>query len=292
LRGDIECSDHRCAAPRGTADDSGCGRDLMADDCGLYAAVFCTGEAKQKAPRCANSCERDEECDSEAHCDGTCILDAPNGQACDENSDCVAGHCQNGHCCTGGDCCSAPSDCPMSYASAPVCDDPTRCQGSRSNATCEQNVCASAKADDDSACAGKLADTCGAAVDSLCTAEVEQPGMRCKASCMADSDCDVSAHCEAGTCAADVPNGGACGANSACTSGHCQNGFCCENGDCCASARNCPARYQPPPVCADLQACTGYRFEATCSYSSCWIRPIPDVRPCGLCQPLPNFDPR
>lgn len=284
VRGVIACTEHRCTAAMSEDDDSACTKQVEASDCGPYPSVFCNGKADQQAPRCADSCRRDSNCDPSAHCDDTCVPDVQEGEACDEDSDCEGGHCNHGICCESGDCCRKPADCPATYAFAARCDDVATCQGTRADATCEHHSCGTKLTQDDSACDGQLADACGAATDSLCTAEVDQPIARCANGCKSDAECDEGAHCD-GTCILRVPNGTACSSDAACESAHCQNGFCCEAGDCCRARTDCPRRYEIPAICADYESCMGYHWEATCSFSSCWSRPIVDGFACGFCTP-------
>ena len=110
-------------------DDSGCAT-AIASTCGAYPSIVCSSAQSQATPVCSSSCTNDGECDANAHCNGdTCRIDLSDGQACDENSDCVSGHCQNGFCCNGGDCCSGPQDCPSSYSRPTECTETTTCQG-------------------------------------------------------------------------------------------------------------------------------------------------------------------
>lgn len=103
-RGPSVCRAFRCTTREGTPDDSACDSRVLADDCGPFASVYCTGEADQRMPRCADTCDSDNDCDRDAHCDGTCIPDVAKGGACDENSDCASAQCNGGRCCVEGNC--------------------------------------------------------------------------------------------------------------------------------------------------------------------------------------------
>lgn len=59
-------------------------------------------------PSNGSPCEVDTECDS-GRCEGSCEPRAPDGETCDEASDCAGGTCANGLCCAGGICCNAAS---------------------------------------------------------------------------------------------------------------------------------------------------------------------------------------
>ena len=82
-----------------------------------------------------------------------CMANVPNGYECDEDSDCAnklttnapSGHCQNGYCCTHGDCCNQEVNCPSSYTQGSICRDqydpanpqPRDCQGDAGAARCD-----------------------------------------------------------------------------------------------------------------------------------------------------------
>lgn len=247
-------------------------------------AEFDGGTGGRDAARCGD----DRGCDADVRCDAAeCAADLADGEACHNDSDCRSAHCQNGFCCAGGDCCARAIDCPGRYATGPQCDAPARCQGSRTQATCMAHQCGSEKVDDDSGCSEIVADDCGLAADSICTDAREQSAERCPAECEQDGDCDRGAHCD-GACVAEadpVEDGDACERDAQCQSGHCQNARCCEMGDCCRGARDCPPRYDIAPFCTDPGSCQGYRWEATCSFNSCWSRPVVDNLACGACMP-------
>jgi hypothetical protein len=103
-RGPVACRRFRCTTQDGESDDSACDQRVVADECGPFASISCTGEAEQMPPRCANTCESDNDCDRDAHCDSTCLPDVRRGGACDENSDCTSGQCNGGRCCVEGNC--------------------------------------------------------------------------------------------------------------------------------------------------------------------------------------------
>ncbi|MBK8592584.1 MAG: hypothetical protein IPN77_26400 [Sandaracinaceae bacterium] len=194
----------------------------------------------------------DGDCDSNAHCDASvCVPDLADSNVCDEDSDCVASHCQNGRCCAGGDCCSAANQCPASCTTAPTCLSPGACDGRRYDATCNSFICGtSAEIDDDSACTvTTLANSCGTYADVFCNTQVSQSAPSCGTTCSTNAQCDASANCQGNLCVSDGANGDACSANNQCTSNHCQNGFCCASGDCCNVAANCPASYSNAATC-------------------------------------------
>jgi hypothetical protein len=105
-------------------DDSACDTGTLAQTCGYYKDIYCTGAQDQTAPTCPDSCSADGDCDSVAHCDpnecavddGACMLDQQstklickpdlaNDKTCNEESDCTTNFCQIGFCCDAGGCC-------------------------------------------------------------------------------------------------------------------------------------------------------------------------------------------
>lgn len=143
--------------------------------------------------------------------------------------DCLTGHCQNGFCCPSGDCCSLPSDCTGDIE-APFCLDAPACQGTRTDPLCGiQSICAGSVVDDDSGCTGATqALECGLYLPVACTgAEIQQPPS-CPTSCLFDSDCVGSAHCD-GTCVDDHDPGDACDEASDCSSSQCVDANCCQS---------------------------------------------------------------
>ncbi len=83
-----------------------------------------------------------------------CPQNLADGEACALGLECLSGHCQNGRCCAGGDCCITAAECAPGYGSAPVCDEPATCSGSRSDPICAGFVCAASDPiPDESGCA-------------------------------------------------------------------------------------------------------------------------------------------
>ena len=278
-RGEIVCAEFQCTTREGIADDSACDESVQANDCGYALPVYCSGEVNQTSPPCPTSCTEDSECDEGAHCDGVCVPDLPDGDLCDEASDCVSGHCNNDLCCSGGDCCRTPAECPASYSTAATCDSPASCQGTRDAAVCLSFVCGTAlDVPDDSACTtGVEANSCGLYPSRFCTGGSDQPSPMCAASCTSDSECDANAHCDDEACVADVPNGAICDEASDCISGHCQNGFCCASGDCCSRGTDCaPSTYGEPSACTDAASCQGQRRDPVCTNNQCGLGGLVD----------------
>ena len=279
-RVDATCQDHQCGSST-VEDDSACEAQTVADECGYYPARYCTGAPEQDAPACPDACLADGECDAGAHCDGICLGDLADGDECDENSDCLSAHCNNGLCCTAGDCCLDTSGCPAEYTTAPVCTSLSTCQGHRIDAHCTGNVCGSTVVGDDSACAADMmAGGCGAWLPLFCSGEAEQEPPQCPLSCQVDEECDPGAHCD-GICLGDLADGSHCNEDSDCNSGHCNHGLCCAQGDCCLVPASCPGQYKLYPVCDDGSQCQGHRIDATCEEFVCGSQEIDDDSGCG-----------
>jgi hypothetical protein len=287
-RGTVMCetSTASCTTASGIPDDTACTSDVIADGCGFFRDLRCTGAADQPEPRCPSTCTSDTECDGNAHCFlNTCFPDRPDGEACTASNQCASGHCQNGFCCAGGDCCATASNCPASYGSAPVCNDTRACQGTRNAAVCTASRCGTVmNVPDDSAChAGIVADECGLYPAVRCNGSVEQTAPVCAMTCSGHGDCDPGAHCRGGICQPDLSNGAACTEARQCASRHCQNGFCCASGDCCARATDCPSSYARPSECLASGSCQGSRRDAVCNAGSqCQLSdPIDDDSGCN-----------
>ncbi|MBK7155104.1 MAG: putative metal-binding motif-containing protein [Sandaracinaceae bacterium] len=282
-RSDAICTGNVCGTQAAIQDDSGCGTMTEADTCASFPSVFCNGMSTQSRPSCQAACTLDSQCDSGSHCDGLCIPDITDGGVCDENSDCLTDHCQNGRCCAGGDCCATPANCPASYSANSTCGDTSTCQGTRSDATCTASICGTqAGVPDDSGCnVSSVSSNCGAYPSATCAGTADQSAPVCSSSCSTDSNCDANAHCDNGVCILDVPNGDVCDEDSDCTAGHCQNGYCCASGDCCSAATNCPASYRSAAACTSNSTCQGSRTDATCTSNQCGTTaPINDDRGC------------
>ncbi len=260
MRADAQCTSGACV-------------DAAEVSCGLYA---CDGGG-DLGDSCATTCdvESDGKCHESAHCDDSlCFADLVDSGVCNEDSDCQSGHCQNGFCCSGGDCCAVASDCPSFGSFDPVCESPASCQGSRGAAVCSgESTCGTTGVEqDDSACTAlTLANDCGLFKPIFCNGNAEQTAPLCPSTCVSNSDCDANAFCESGTqvCVEKVVDGQNCTDDSQCQADHCSNGFCCQGGDCCESASDCPGQYSSDPVCTVSSACQGRRDLAQCIDFSC-----------------------
>ena len=275
--GAAACTDNICGTVAGVPDDRGCTGDTVANECGFFLPARCAGTATLSAPPCPSVCTSDAECDAGAHCDTVCLPDLADGESCNELSDCTSDYCNSGVCCTGGDCCVRPTDCPSSYSTAPRCEAPAACQGTRDAAVCLANVCSTVtNVPDDTACnGGVLASDCGPYPSRYCSGGSDQPAPFCAAACTSDAECDPGAHCDALACVPDLDPGRACDEASDCLSSYCGNGFCCATGDCCNMASDCAAAtYGRPSLCTSAASCQGDRIDPVCTPSKqCAIGP-------------------
>lgn len=271
-----QCSNFTCTTSLDTPDDSACGPGVLASDCGFYLPIYCDGNSVQTGPTCPSSCSSDAQCDANAYCNsaGACVGDQPDGGTCNGTdgmggAECQSGHCQNGYCCASGDCCATHGDCDA-YDIAPDCDDTATCQGTRTDGVCTgTKQCASQSVDDDSACAGSVANDCGPYPSVSCTNGQNQGTPTCPSTCMTDNDCDVSAHCDGTTCEPDLGQGGYCDEPSDCSSGlSCVDNVCCNspcNGGCQAcdlpgsvgTCTNVPSGDDPDNECGAV-SCGSY----------------------------------
>lgn len=182
-RGQVMCEDFQCISKDGIKDDRGCGPSTEASDCGPYPSVYCNGNREQTPPPCATSCDKDEDCDHEAHCnEGKCRMNVPNGGPCELGRECVSRYCGGGICCEDGHCCRDADDCPSSlYVEEPVCEEPNLCRGTQRRAVCMDFMCAKGpKVDDDSACGpDTLAIMCIGRESQYCNGETEQQAPSC-----------------------------------------------------------------------------------------------------------------
>ncbi len=230
---DKACVSSICSSAN-TPDDSACGAPISIG-CGLYPTQACNGGLNQAPLSCPSSCLGDGNCAANAYCaGGVCVARAPDGGSCSAGNQCQAGRsCLNSHCCSAasGSCCGIATDCPASFASAPVCDAPnTSCQGHRFDKACTNFICGSASQSDDSACGPAISVACGRYLPVACSGSASQSPLSCPTSCASDGACVQPAnHCLAGQCVPWVENGGSCASTNQCRSGFCVSGICCDS---------------------------------------------------------------
>ena len=186
-------------------------------------------------------------------CGGGC-KSCPGG-ACEAGDTCASGHCVDGVCCESAcsgvcEACSATAkgagedgacgavaagedprgDCEDQGAES--CDDDGACDGARKCRRYEAGTaCGAAQS-----CEGgdqvnvDACDGAGTCVDGGTTACAPYAcaGASCRTDCAADADCAAGSYCEAQVCVPLKPDGGACGAEVECASGHCVDGVCCN----------------------------------------------------------------
>jgi len=299
-RGAAVCTTaNECSTQNGVPDDTACTASTVANQCGWWLPITCTGALSQTGPSCPTSCTSSDQCDAGGWCDPatrTCREDLDDGLACGtDDGRCKSDHCANGFCCAGGDCCATPTDCPAQYRSPPVCSSPSACDGEADVASCLASVCGTiADVDDDAACGpGTLASDCGPYQPIFCTGSSTQAAPACATSCTGDGECDASAYCNSlGQCVPDQPGGGVCQDAAECAGGHCQNGFCCASGDCCAAGTDCNA-YDAPSTCNTPATCQGTRVDGVCTATNqCTTATVADDSGCATieassCGPYP-----
>ncbi|MBK8408009.1 MAG: putative metal-binding motif-containing protein [Sandaracinaceae bacterium] len=272
------CINSICDTNLNTSDATACSTSDQQSNCGLFPPIFCTGTSFPNL--CEVFCESEADCDANAHCDPdgtgfqTCVVDVPNGNSCDESSDCSGGHCFNGFCCgtdASGVCCASASNCPGSFTTAATCNNPATCQGSRFDALCTNNQCATSATPTNvpSACTGSLASSCGFFDDAFCQVNGTAS---CITNCTSSTQCDEGANCMNGACVPNAGQGGACTNDANCSGGLlCIDGVCCNvpSGRCEGSCEACnvagsvgvcapiPTGTDPANECAGI-SCDGY----------------------------------
>lgn len=94
VRGEPVCSGGSCSTIA-VDDDSACDSSVVADNCGLFVSVVCTGAADQPGPPpCATSCFSDDDCDSIAYCESSaCLAKKSSGDPCSTDNECLSGSC-------------------------------------------------------------------------------------------------------------------------------------------------------------------------------------------------------
>ena len=266
------CTTKVCASRTGDQDDSACISTLVANECGSYPAVRCSGQPDQGEPACASSCNSNSECDLDAFCQNNrCVPKLINGSPCGAKSQCESDHCQNGFCCASGDCCATAGNCSTSvYGSESTCTSDPSCQGDKAVPACVTSRCqVGARVGDDSGCNGRESNVCGYYVSSYCNANTNQNAAPCLTSCTSSAQCDPGANCTNGNCVPNSGAGGACTTSSQCSNNlTCVDGVCCTS-DCTGSCRACnlagsagicrpiPDGQDPASECGGLP-CTGY----------------------------------
>ena len=135
-----------------------------------------------------------------------------HGEGCSGDSDCASGHCDVVCCAKGSDCCRTIADCPVDEDGVGrSCSERARCQGVVGEMRCSSDHRCVVKdgVRDDSGCSPRIeANDCGPFPAVYCRGQPRQNGPPpCAATCRDDGGCDLGAHCAAGICLPDSPDG-------------------------------------------------------------------------------------
>ena len=281
-----------------------------------FCARLVTGDSA-----CLPGCDADlPDCPRNEVGEFSCILDAtgtgisaticaPIGGPCcvDEDGDGYG----TGVGCDGTDC--NDTDAEVHPDRTEICDGlDTNCNGvvDEPPTDCESGYCNATAAGgtyEQTTSATCVSASCGSGTTTSCglytCADGAGDGLTCATTCAgaggADDDtfCITTAHCEAGTCVMDVPDGGTCNEDSDCNTAHCDSDICCSAGDCCATAADCPGGGGTTRLCDDPTNCQGHRGDATCGTDfRCMVTSGIDddtacdagvtARDCGLFDPI------
>jgi hypothetical protein len=179
-------------------------------------AYRCTGDAVS----CPSTCTTTADCISTHFCDGgTCAPTFVDAAACASDEQCTSGFCADGLCCD--------------RACAEACD---ACDQLGFEGTCIDVP------------AGDLGDP--SCAPYVCSGDSDV----CPQSCIDDSNCESSAYCQQGLCAAKVADGTSCSAANQCASGFCVDGVCCDSA--CDQACDACNTAGAPGVCSVVAAGT------------------------------------
>lgn len=232
------CQDNQCGSVV-VQDDSAC--NGLANSCGLFSNIVCTGQVVQVPQACPLSCTQNADCDALAYCDGVCKSDVPNGGPCVADDQCESGNCNPAPNGVDWFCNAAIHECAMDDG-AGVNDGYSYCYAGDVFTCAEADSWASAECADE--CGFYLpVDECEGAKCSSC------PGF-----CGSDDDCDANAHCD-GICVEDLSSGLACDEDSDCISGNC--GAAPDGNDFCISAKDDCALDDGDGVDAGYSLCLG-----------------------------------
>lgn len=243
-----QCESEYCATNTGICCESGwcCDAD---EDCGGHT---CNLETHSCESSCLNGATDDDSACSatgDFHCDdGGCREDLADGAACDESSDCLSGHCDEGSnvCCAAGACCDGDEDCAGSACGVDfVCAADCGSGASESDALCASGYhCDSGACVLDVSNGEKACDEHSDCASGFCTIAT---GACCAGSgddecCAAAEDCDDANGCTTDHCGFDAKcvhhvkqNAEPCSDGSYCNGlEHCQDGECqpADSGPC------------------------------------------------------------
>ncbi len=200
------CCDAACGGPCDACDVPGSVGTCAFSPAGSVgtpscAPFACTGNQAV----CPTSCLVDGDCTTGQYCaQGLCQGKQGTGTSCTANHECTSGQCVDGVCCNSA-CAGACDACDVA-GSVGTCT--ARAVGSPGVPSCAPFVCAGNTATD------------------------------CPTTCAGDEGCAVGQYCLGAACVPKQVNGRACTSSTACTSGHCVDGFCCDSA-CDATCDSC-----------------------------------------------------
>jgi hypothetical protein len=251
--------------PPGTCDGDGTCTAGVAISC---SPSLCVGS------ECVRICTGDDQCVAGKSCiAGSCGKFGP-GQTCDKNEECESNFCIDGVCCENA-CAGACQTCgnPMSRgkcvpvaagvtdAACPVmpvasCGTNGKCDGKGACSTYDDNtVCRPAKCDAAANVATPAArcqgGACPAPQNRSCAPFKGCNGNACLSTCGSDGQCAGGNVCTGGSCGKRA-DGGRCNSDNDCDSGNCAQGFCCATA-CNGLCKSCGLAGRQG-ICSDVPA--------------------------------------
>ncbi len=228
-----------------------------------------------------STCSTTSDCPDGSYCptdtDTSCVATLIAGKPCTVDDACQSGFCVNSFCADiPAGACATDADC----GEKGYCDDVAKPGDPAASNQCKPVGAEGEPCAKDTACDG------GGCVNGFCGDGDAAPTCTGDSACAADAFCDdtpgpghpaPSLQCEP-----TQPNGAVCAKGSACTSGHCDNGFCCTgpNTVCCAVTASCPPDLNEAAVCVNAATCQGTRVVGECIDHLCSALTIDDDSGC------------
>ncbi len=188
------------------------------------------------------------------------------GDPCARDCECMSGHCGDGFCCEGGECCASAGDCDRTRCVQYFCSGNNRCEYSESIFECgSQDREDGETCDDNLRCDGfgnclepAVVDCTPYTPTGAFSCEEGAVAPACHDSCTQDNvltNCVEGAICFYESCRmlGGLDNGEACAADTDCRSGHCGDGFCCNDGECCQTVSDCDDSLCTNRACTDSE---------------------------------------